>query len=403
MKKFLNRSGLRKRKITRDDKAIPSVADISAKMKEGQQTYYSFNHSPSSTWNMDETAVTWAIGPTHMYVPKNQQRATNVGIPNTKLRITAIIAVNGLGNFAPLMFVIKHSVCSEKRPDQSKMIVIKKLHQNKNYKFGIDEGWSLILWEKTLTIKGITAEHKCWYLIHSTTGDIITSQYRAWNDTVRMMMWIELVINPIKIRNRKLLLWFDNCGCHKTASVEEILANLEINVACLPPNMTAILQVLDLVVNGPLKAHIRNNRAKKIVESFKNFKKENDENSMKPVVEQVSLIFEAPKPQMMDCISDLINLLGPNGEFQREKFKNGIISSFVKTGTVPVTTDENGVNHFVEYKDSSINGTMEVIPLGTHQMSICPNVESEHVHIAILEYIDWENFSDSDDDLDNSD
>ena len=124
---------------------------------------------------------------------------------------------------------------------------------------------------------------------------------------------------------------------------------------------------------------------------------------MKPVVEQVSLIFEAPKPEMMDCISDLINLFGPNGEFQREKFKNGIISSFVKTGTVPVTTDENGVNHFVEYKDSSINGTMEVIPLGTHQMSICPNVESEHVHIAILEYIDWENFSDSDDDLNNSD
>lgn len=49
--------------------------------------------------------------------------------------------------------------------------------------------------------------------------------------------------------------------------------------------MTAILQVWDLVVKGPLKAHIRNNRARKIVESFKNFKKENDENSMKPVVE----------------------------------------------------------------------------------------------------------------------
>ena len=113
MKNFLNKSGLRKRKITRDDKAMPSVADISAKMKEGQQTYSSFKHSHSSTWNMDETAVTYAIGPTHMHVPKNQQRATNVGIPNTKLRITAIIAVNGLGNFAPLMFIIKHSVCSE--------------------------------------------------------------------------------------------------------------------------------------------------------------------------------------------------------------------------------------------------------------------------------------------------
>ena len=80
--------------------------------------------------------------------------------------------------------------------------------------------------------------------------------------------------------------------------------------------------MLDLVVNGPLKAHIRNNRAKKIVERFKIFKKENDENSMKPVIEQVNLKFVAPKPEMMDCINDLINLFGPNGEFQREKFKD---------------------------------------------------------------------------------
>ena len=35
--------------------------------------------------------------------------------------------------------------------------------------------------------------------------------------------------------------------------------------------MTAILQVLDLVVNGPLKSHVRQLRAKRIVRSFQAF------------------------------------------------------------------------------------------------------------------------------------
>ena len=52
-------------------------------------------------------------------LPKKQQMATNIGISNTKLRITAIIAVSALGVFAPLMLIVKHSVSSETRPDQT--------------------------------------------------------------------------------------------------------------------------------------------------------------------------------------------------------------------------------------------------------------------------------------------
>jgi DDE superfamily endonuclease len=96
------------------------------------------------------------------------------------------------------------------------------------------------------------------------------------------------IINPVKERDidKKLLLWFDNCGCYKTAAIEHIMSKLGINVACLPPNMTAILQVLDLVVNGPLKAHIRNNRANKIVQCFKEYKALFDENARKDVGER---------------------------------------------------------------------------------------------------------------------
>ena len=46
---------------------------------------------------MDETAFIYAIGPNHMYCPPDQNRAQNIGVLNTKLRIAAVIAVSGNG------------------------------------------------------------------------------------------------------------------------------------------------------------------------------------------------------------------------------------------------------------------------------------------------------------------
>ena len=196
---FLTRGGLHRRKITREDKVLPSDADISSVLKIGQELYIRNGHDSSSTFNFDETAFTWAIGPSHMFCPSNQQRATNIGISNTKLRITAIIAVNAEGIFTPLMIIIKHSVSSEKRPDQTKMTVIRELH--KKYGFTENEGWVLKIWIKDLTIKGVTAQHKIMYIINEDTGHVITSQYKAWNDSIRMCMWFEVVIKPVK-KNR---------------------------------------------------------------------------------------------------------------------------------------------------------------------------------------------------------
>ena len=86
------------------------------------------------------------------------------------------------------------------------------------------------------------------------------------------------------------------------------------------------IKVLDLVVNGPLKAHIRNNRANKIVQCFKEFKVLFGENSRRNVGERDVINFVAPKPGMMECIDNLIQLFGPDGYFQKQKFKNGVIS-----------------------------------------------------------------------------
>ena len=58
---------------------------------------------------------------------------------------------------------------------------------------------------------------------------MITSQYKAWNNTVRMAMIADLVWVLIKRRDGKMMLWMDNCGPHKTTAIEELLEELGKN------------------------------------------------------------------------------------------------------------------------------------------------------------------------------
>ena len=71
---FIKRGGLSRRKITRDDKDIPRDEEIKTVLGIGQQLYIENNHDARTTYNFDETAFTWAIGPTHIFCPKNQQK-----------------------------------------------------------------------------------------------------------------------------------------------------------------------------------------------------------------------------------------------------------------------------------------------------------------------------------------
>ena len=54
------------------------------------------------------------------------------------------------------------------------------------------------------------------------------------------------------------------------------------DVSLLPPNMTHLLQILDLIVNGPIKRHVRQWRANIIVTAFKKFKDLLDAEYLKP-------------------------------------------------------------------------------------------------------------------------
>ena len=355
---------MRRRKITTDDKNVPSNEEIRRIMNIGQKMHTDYGHTKDTTINMDKTAFTYAIGPEYMYCPPDQSRAQNRGIPNTMLRITAVVAVSGNGQFVPLFIIIKHSVSSADRPDQTNMRVIKDMY-NKNEGFGVNDNWKLIKWSKDLTIKGVKDAHACFYIINTVTGHVITSQYKAWNDTIRMIMWLDTVVKPLKERLGKLMIWFDNCGCHKTAMVDDAIHELDVQIACLPPNMTGVLQVLDLVVNGPLKAHTRNLRGARIVESFQKFKTLYEEEAAKDVQERTLPVFQPPKPNMLQGIQDLFDLIADG--FKKEKFVEGVKRSFISTGCVPLDDSDVSAPIFKEYSKNNICGTMKSVPTGTVQ------------------------------------
>ena len=133
---FLTRANMRRRKITTDDKDMPEISEVKRIMGIGQKMISDHGFAPRQILNMDETAFTYAIGPEYIYCPTDQSRAQNVGVPNMKLRITAVVAVFATGDFAPLFIIIKHSVSSEVRPDQSKMTVVTNMRK-KDAGFGI--------------------------------------------------------------------------------------------------------------------------------------------------------------------------------------------------------------------------------------------------------------------------
>ena len=85
-------------------------------------------------------------------------------------------------------------------------------------------------------------------------------------------MIIDLIWYPINDTDEDILVFMDNCGGHKTAAIEKLLDELAIYVALFPKNMTAILQMLDLMVNGPIKKNIRTKRSKPIYNVSREFK-----------------------------------------------------------------------------------------------------------------------------------
>ena len=276
------------------------------------------------------------------------------------------------------------------------MQVLRKLHK-KDEGFGLKDGWHLETWKRTLNIQNKKKEweekeYSCWYLIQDVTGHVIVSQLKAWNDTVRMCMWLELVMKPIRDRDGKLLLWMDNCGCHKVKCVEDLMIEFGIDLALFPPNMTGQLQPLDLYVNMPIKANTRKLRAKRIVLDFGVFRELLRLNMLKPKADRIEMSFKASKPLLTLGMQDLVNLFGK--EFKVDKFMTGIKNTFIKVGISPM--NDVGTPIFKQYKVDELTGTTLMYPTNS--------IESEQYEVrdVINLYLD-EDSDDSDDDNDPDD
>ena len=74
-------------------------------------------------------------------------------------------------------------------------------------------------------------------------------------DSVGLLMWLDTQLGPYTERNggRTVVVW-DNVSSHTNEFVVKEFARKGVTLLTLPKNMTAILQVIDLIINGPLKA-----------------------------------------------------------------------------------------------------------------------------------------------------
>jgi hypothetical protein len=371
---FFRRMKVSRRRITSERKAALPVSDVRRILKTSQDVIVSKGYLPSQILNLDETALNFAIGPTYVYLPVDHTRASSDAC-NSKARVTLIPTVAADGNFLPLMFILKHSKSSATDPDQTKMLVIKHLFKKPG--FTRADGWKLEYWSRTIrmpnkkTKQDEDIEHKVVYLIHESNvllalyyisnihniplglGHVITSQCKAWNDSIRMAMLIDLILKRRADSHGDLFLWMDNCGSHKTSFLSKVYEEAKTTVGLLPPNMTSKLQVLDLVVNGPIKAHIRNLRAARIGDYMDIHTAQCQ--AAKEKSEKLP-DWDMPKPSLEECIRDLIQLFA--GQFTSSKFKEGIQKSFLATGTM--YSQVNGGKQFATYYNQSDCGVVPV-------------------------------------------
>ena len=116
-----------------------------------------------------------------------------------------------------------------------------------------------------------------------------------------------------------------------------------IAIEALPVNMTDVLQVMDLVVNGPLKAHMRRFRCLSLFDYFQEWKLKWGQELEKPEGTRVMPPFTPPKPALIDGLNMLKSV--SKDVFSSTSFTAGLVRAFVKVGLMK--EEESG--KYVEY------------------------------------------------------
>jgi len=72
--RFLKRQDMKRRRITHEQKEIPTQEAVRLQMLIGQTIIIAESFLAAQIWNFDETGFTWAIAPQYAYVGKDARR-----------------------------------------------------------------------------------------------------------------------------------------------------------------------------------------------------------------------------------------------------------------------------------------------------------------------------------------
>ena len=145
-------------------------------------------------------------------------------------------------------------------------------------------GFKTILRTKGIPVQPVQElEHSRWYLQHKD-GHVVTCQPKAWMDTGGFAMYTDTVLSPWWEKHKtswsgegsfpakRLLVVCDNAFVHKGEELTEKLEQHSIILRrFLPPNMTAWLQPLDLVVYRLIKTLLQARRGLHLARNLKAF------------------------------------------------------------------------------------------------------------------------------------
>ncbi len=327
---FLQRCALRRRRVTATEKELPPVPVVRERMAEIQSLIKDNNFLPVDVISADETGIFFGAPPKNQYVPDGARGCAPES--DDKARFTALMWGTASGFMGPPFVIVK---CTVNKADMSGVRVLDTILEELG---GAACGWEKKLWSREIELKtkGIldTKKYVRPYLFNPGTLSVITVQHKAWMDSVGLAMWADTQVGPwAKSTGRKKLIVWDNCGPHNVPAIKAVFEEHELATCSLPPKMTDILQVMDLVVNGPLKAAIRRDRCEQLFAFFIQFKGKCALELMKPLENRVMPTFTPPKPKLIDGLRSLIKACAL--DLSKETFQDGLRRSFVAVGLAP--------------------------------------------------------------------
>ena len=155
-----------------------------------------------------------------------------------------------------------------------------------------------------------------------------TLQHAALNDVYTK--YIDVLLNPwlaLHRPNKKVLLVWDNCPSHHVKTVTGSFQSSNIELGFLPPNMTDILQVMDLVVNATLKSGLRRRHCDILYQSFQTWQTETSKKLRKDKSYKIEQ-FLPPKVSLVDGLNAVIDVC--ESTFKEDSFKTSLRRGFVR-------------------------------------------------------------------------